>query len=107
MNSIVSSLKQNLMRRFLIDLLYRLGLFPFIQNTYQRLRYGADFSLKVENRKFVKKGAPDGLPLPPPRMINLVAGHFDIKKFFENGLLGASCIQLDLGLAWSRSSLVS
>lgn len=97
MNSYVSRLKPTPMRRFLIDLLYRLGLFPFVQDTYQRLKYGMDFSLKAENMRFVKKGAPDGLPLPPPRMINLVAGHFESKKFFEDGLLGAGCIRHILG----------
>jgi SAM-dependent methyltransferase len=52
-----------------------------------------NFSLRAENRRFIKTGAPDGLPLPPPRMINLVAGHFNIRGFYENGLLGADCIR--------------
>jgi SAM-dependent methyltransferase len=86
-----------MMKRFLIERLYRSGLFPFVQDTYQWMKYGMDLSLRAENRRFVKKGAPDDLPFPPSRMINLVAGHFDVRKFFESGLLGASCIQHILG----------
>jgi SAM-dependent methyltransferase len=82
-----------MMRHVLIDLLNRSGLFQFVQEMYQRLKYTTNFSLKSENRRFVKRGAPDGLPLPPPRMINLVAGHFNIEEFYENGLLGADCIR--------------
>jgi len=84
------------MRRFLIDILNRSGLFQFVQDAYQRLKYAMNFSLKAENRRFVKMGAPDGLPLPPPQMINLVAGHFNVKEFYENGLLGANCIRNNL-----------
>ncbi len=85
------------MKCFLIVLLNRLGLVPFVQDRYQSLKYGVNFSLKAENRRFVKRGAPDGLPLPSPRMVNLVAGHFDIREFYENGLLGANCIRHLLG----------
>ncbi len=81
------------MRRILIDLLQHIGLFQFVHNAYQRLNYAMNFSQKAENKRFVKIGAPDGLPLPPPRMINLVAGHFNVKEFYENGLLGANCIR--------------
>lgn len=86
-----------MMRRFLVDLLNRSGLFQFIQDAYQRLNYAMNFSLIAENRRFFKMGAPDGLPLPLPHMINLVAGHFSIKEFYENGLLGANCIRNILG----------
>lgn len=81
------------MRSFLVGLLNRLGLFQFVQAKYQKLKYDMNFSLKAKNRGFAKRGVPDGLPLPPPRMINLVAGHFDVKEFYENGLLGSLCIR--------------
>lgn len=81
------------MRRFLINLLHRLGLFQSAQDVYQRLKYSMNFSQKAENRRFVKMGSPDGLPLPPLPMIHLVAGHFNVKEFYESGLLGASCIR--------------
>jgi 2-polyprenyl-3-methyl-5-hydroxy-6-metoxy-1,4-benzoquinol methylase len=39
------------------------------------------------------RGAPDGLPFPPPEMLCLVAGVFDAGRFYWGGVLGARCIK--------------
>jgi len=38
-------------------------------------------------------GAPDGLPLPPPEMMYLVAGVYNSGRFYWGGVLGAKCIK--------------
>lgn len=39
------------------------------------------------------QGAPDGLPIPPGRLIHLVAGSADVAWFLEGGARGAACIR--------------
>lgn len=84
------------MRRFFAGLLDRLGLLRLVQDLFQISRYHLNFSLKSKNRSFIKIGAPDGLPLPPPYLANLVADNFDVEEFYRNGHLGADCIRRNL-----------
>jgi SAM-dependent methyltransferase len=81
------------MRRLVIAILSLLGVYRIAHSLYQRTRYGFNFRLREKNRKWIKQGAPDGLPIPPPRLVNLVAGHFDVAEFYQNGRLGADCIR--------------
>jgi len=46
----------------------------------------------VANARYRRRGAPDGLPLPPAGMIFLVTGSTDIGWFLEGGELAASSI---------------
>ena len=80
------------MKRLFIAVLNALGVYKAAHSLYLMAKYGFDYGLKKKNREWIKKGAPDGLPIPPPRLINLVAGHFDVGAFYRNGRLGADCI---------------
>lgn len=44
------------------------------------------------NIRYWGKLAPDGMPIPPPRLIVLVAGHSDISSFLEGGKIAAQSI---------------
>jgi SAM-dependent methyltransferase len=46
----------------------------------------------VANARYRRLGAPDGLPIPPPDLIFLVAGTSDISWFLKGGELAASSI---------------
>lgn len=58
-----------------------------------RYFYFLNSDIKIRNDLFRSSGVPDSLPLPPPHLAYLVAGHFDQERFFKDGLLGAKCIQ--------------
>jgi SAM-dependent methyltransferase len=81
------------MKRVFIAFLNVLGIYRIAHAFYERAQYAFAFRLRKKNRKWIKKGAPDGLPVPPPRLVNLVAGHFDVAVFYQNGRLGADCIR--------------
>jgi SAM-dependent methyltransferase len=81
------------MKRLITGLLNLMGVYRIVFTCYQRLRYVFDSRLRKKNRKWIKQGAPDGLPIPPPRLVNLVSGHFDMHVFYQNGRLGADCIR--------------
>lgn len=81
------------MKRVFIAFLNALGWYRKVHAFYQLAQYGLDFRLRGKNRLWIKQGAPDGLPIPSPRLINLVAGHFDADAFYQNGRLGADCIR--------------
>lgn len=84
------------MKREVADILSALGMYRSIHALYLRARYRLDFrlrNLRKMNRVWIERGAPDGLPLPPPRLVNLVAGHFDVAAFYHNGRLGADCVR--------------
>ncbi|HET9317064.1 MAG TPA: class I SAM-dependent methyltransferase [Vicinamibacteria bacterium] len=51
------------------------------------------------NEPLRRAGAPDGLPLPPDRLIQLVAGTADIGWFLEGGARAAASIQATLAAA--------
>jgi SAM-dependent methyltransferase len=81
------------MKRLFVAFLNALGLYQAAHSLYRMARYGFDFRLRKKNRQWIAEGAPDGLPIPPPRLVNLVAGHFDIDAFYRNGRMGADCIR--------------
>ena len=74
-------------------LLNRLGIYQAAHSFYQQVQYRLDVRLRKKNQEWVQQGAPDGLPVPPPRLVNLVAGHFDVAAFYQNGRLGADSIR--------------
>jgi SAM-dependent methyltransferase len=81
------------MKRLFIAVLNALGMYQAAHSLYRMARYGFDLRLRKKNRQWIKRGAPDGLPVPPPHLVNLVAGHFDIDAFYRNGRVGADCIR--------------
>ncbi len=48
---------------------------------------------RERNAPLRRAGAPDGLPLPPDRLIQLVAGSADVAWFLEGGALAARSIR--------------
>jgi SAM-dependent methyltransferase len=51
-----------------------------------RLRYLRDGRTRRRNAEFLAAGDWDGLPLPPPELVYLVAGHFDLREYYETGV---------------------
>lgn len=49
--------------------------------------------LRARNARFVSRGAPDGLPIPPPSLVYDVFERYDIEGFFTRGSLWAECIR--------------
>jgi len=80
------------MKRIFAAILNALGIYRLAHSFYVLARHWLDFRLRRKNREWIRKGAHDGLPIPPPRLVNLVAGHFDVAVFYQNGRLGADCI---------------
>ena len=69
------------------------NLLPLLYSAFSRYRYLSDSDIRSRNAQFKKQGAPDGLPLPPPQLVYIVGGHYDIEKFYRKGALGAQCIR--------------
>ena len=66
-----------------IDVLERTGLTPLAFRTHELIRR-FDLRAMRRNRAYASGIGPDGLPLPPPRLITLVAGDPDIGWFLES-----------------------
>src|SRR5919201_902215 len=54
-----------------------------------RLRYLIDLETLRGNRRVRRSGPPDGMSLPPPRLVHRVAGHFDLEEYYESGRIHA------------------
>jgi len=57
------------------------------------VRHSRSDDVQVEDAEYRRRGAPDGLPLPPPEMIAVVAAHFDARHYYEGGAVGAEAIR--------------
>lgn len=84
------------MRYYALVLLEGARLLVPVRAVVNALRYLLNFNVLSKNRRFRMKGSPDGLPLPPPRLIHDVSGVYDQEAFYENGRLGAECIRRTL-----------
>jgi SAM-dependent methyltransferase len=85
-------------------LLDRLGLVAFLYDARARARHLADRGTRARNRRF-STAHGGGPPLPPPRLVYAVAGHFDLEEFDESGRAHAELIREVLarnGLAVER-----
>src|SRR6266566_3540762 len=71
----------------------RFDLHSAVYKTRARLKYLTSPGTRRHNAEFLERGAPDGLPLPPPHMVFLVAGHFDLEIFYEASLFHAALIR--------------
>ena len=56
-------------------------------------KFIASIGIHVSNARLIKRGAADGYSLPPPRMVHLVTGQYRLDCYYQNGALGAECIQ--------------
>lgn len=90
------------MKAYARKLLDRTHLSHHARDVVNEIRYSVSFGTKAENARFFRQGAPDGLPLPSPRMVYLVTGQSNVKAFYENGAVGAACIQNALNRAGRR-----
>jgi len=70
-----------------------LGLGSTVHDFRSRQKYQADLQARARNARFLDQPAPDGQPMPPPELVYLVTGQFDLEAFYDNGVLGAECIQ--------------
>lgn len=70
-----------------------LGLTDAAFSLRDHAKYYVDSSLRNRNTRFKLSPAADGLPMPPPHLVYLVTSHFDCEAFYNNGILGANCIQ--------------
>ena len=70
-----------------------LGLGAATRDIRNRSKYLFDAEARHRNARFKEHSAPDGLPMPPPKLIYLVTGQFDAETFYHNGVIGAGCIR--------------
>ena len=79
-------------KRSLRDTIARVGLADLAIATYGLLMR-MDPRTLWSNAKYRREGAPDKLPIPPDRLVFLVAGSTDISWFLRGGSLGAASIR--------------
>lgn len=77
----------------LVKALDTLHLLDSAANLYYLWKYFQDISLRSKNERFIKQGAPDGLPLSSAYLVYLVTGQWDIEAFYNNGVTGAECVK--------------
>lgn len=75
-----------------MEILDRFGLLDFTYSIYLRGDGSNPFIIMRNVRQWIR-GAPDGLPIPPTKLINIVAGTWDIRWFLEGGKLAAESIK--------------
>lgn len=56
-----------------------------------------DYVLDRQNARIRRKGADDGLPIPPPELLYFVADSYDVRWFLHGGKLATECIREVLG----------
>ena len=76
--------------RMLLDYLHLTAL---ARDLYSYSKYYLSITTHIRNARFRNSNAPNGPPLPAPRMVYLVTGQFSLEPFLVNGSLGAQCIQ--------------
>jgi SAM-dependent methyltransferase len=74
-------------------MLDELGLIAAAYDAQARLRYLGDTRVRASNARLAVEGAPDKLPLPPPHLVYLVAGHFDLVEYYETGKFHAELLR--------------
>jgi SAM-dependent methyltransferase len=79
-------------RRSLRDQVSSLGLAGPATRAY-RLITSSDPRVAIANARLRRKGAPDGLPLPPSDLVFLVAGTTSISWFLEGGARAAGTVR--------------
>jgi SAM-dependent methyltransferase len=70
-----------------------LGLGVAVRDLRNRGGYFLDGETRRRNARFKTNRAFDGLPMPPPELVYLVTGQFDAEAFYQNGVVGAACIE--------------
>jgi hypothetical protein len=70
-----------------------LGLGVAVRDLRNRGGYFLDGETRRRNARFKTNRAFDGLPMLPPELVYLVTGQFDAEAFYQNGVVGAACIE--------------
>jgi SAM-dependent methyltransferase len=73
-----------------------IGIAAFADDVRAHLSYVVDRGLQRRNAR-LRASAPDALPLPPPRLVYSVAGHFDLGEYYESGRQHAEVLRRVLG----------
>ena len=71
----------------------RTGLVAQAYDVRAHARYATDRTTRRENDEFRAAGAPDGLPLPSPSLVYLVAGHFHVEWYYSSGVAHAALLK--------------
>ena len=53
------------------------------------VKYITDFKLFLQNARFKRNGAPDGLPIQTPHLAYSVCGQYNLEAMYYNGRKGA------------------
>lgn len=80
-------------KQSIIALLDTLHLHAVIYDCYRSIKYRLNNSLRRKNKKMQQQGVPDGLPLPPPRLVYIISATYDLEVFYAQSLRGAAWIQ--------------
>jgi len=78
---------------FVIRMLRAIGLSIYAREAYNWCKYLLNTSERAANKRLISQGAPDGLPLPPVKLVYLVSGRFDIVAYYKGGAGGAAGIK--------------
>lgn len=79
------------MRNSVIKILQRIGFLRSSYRIYEFLKL-IDPGFMIGNIRYWNKVAPDGMPLPPPKLVVLVAGHSSLQPFIKGGRLAVQSI---------------
>ena len=82
-----------MIRRWLRNGLDQAGLVAKAYDVRARATNAVDRETRRQNAEFQAAGAPDGLPLPPPSLVYLVAGHFNVEWYYSSGASHAALLR--------------
>lgn len=84
--------QMKLIRLRLLAMFEFLHLLVPLRELYNWLRYALNLKTQLRNSHYRRKGAPDGLPIPSPKLMHMVSGRYNLEGLYQNGKLGAECI---------------
>jgi SAM-dependent methyltransferase len=84
-------------RKPIVGALRAVGLGPTAVRVRRQLRYWRRRDLRRQNAEFLREGAPDGWPVPPPELVFRVVGHHDLAKFYAQSVGRGNYIRNFLG----------
>lgn len=76
------------MKQMINSILDRFQLGAFARNALDFLKYIFNWKLLLKNARFIRNGAPDGLPVQTPGLAFLVCGQYDLESMYHNGRNG-------------------
>jgi SAM-dependent methyltransferase len=79
-------------KQMINSILDRFQLGASTRNALNLLKYIFNWKLLLKNARFIRNGAPDGLPVQTPGLAFLVCGQYDLESMYYNGLRGISWI---------------